>query len=119
MPVTVFGSVSHERAVAAVRARFPGAEVLDASALFADSADWRRRWPRIVRTLDYLVFIADANGVIGAGVFQEVLDARFHGVRVEYLTARGAFQPIEDVGFWMLAGGDRSRFAEVRVSRGR
>lgn len=118
MPVSAFGTSLHERALAAVRDRFPTSELVDASELFDDSADRRRRWPAIVRTLDHLVFAAH-EGLIGAGVFQEVLDARFEGVTVEYVSSSGAFVPIEEVTLRMLADGDPRRFAEVRISRRR
>jgi hypothetical protein len=117
--VTTFGSEALERALATVRRRFPDAEVLDGSRLFKHSADWRLKWPAVVRTLDRLIFIADQDGIIGAGVFQEVLDARFRGAAVEYLTAPGGFVGVEDVIFRMVGTGDASRFARVRVSRSR
>jgi hypothetical protein len=118
-PVTVFGTGAHRLALEVIGERFPDAQLLDAAVLFADSGDWHRRWPAIVRTLDHLIFITQSDGLIGAGVFQEVLDARFRGASVEYLMASGTFVAVEDVTFRMVGAGDARRFARVRVSRSR
>lgn len=115
-PVQLFGTERHRTALELVRNRFPDADLLDAAELFSDSSDWRRRWPMIVRTLDHLAFIADADGIIGAGVFQEILDASFVGLPVEYVAPASTFVPVADIRFRMLADGDPNRFAEVRIS---
>jgi len=103
----------------AVRDRFPDAEVLDAEVLFAASVDWRRRWPGLVRTLDRLIFVSGDDGIIGAGVMQEIVDARLHRVPCDYLTDAGTLVPIRDITFQMVPAGSRVRFARVRASGGR
>ena len=116
VPKAAFGTWEHDRALARVGRRFPGAKIIDAATAFRSSDDWRRRWPRFVLNLHHVVFVSFPDQIIGAGVFQEILDAQFRGIPVEYLTASGSFVELHRVGLRMQAGGDATRFAEVRLA---
>lgn len=118
-PIAEFGSKAQRRALRIILDRFPEAEVLDAAVLFADSLDWRRRWPELLRTIDRMIFVSGKAGIIGAGLMQEIVDARLHNISCEYLTDGGTFVPLRDITFQMVPAGSRIRFARVRVSRSR
>lgn len=113
-PVTEFGTTAHRRALRVVRDRFPDSEVLDSAQLFADSADWRQRWPEIVHTLNRVIFVSGDDGIIGEGVVQEIVDARLRHVRCDFLTSDGEFVPIREITFQMIPAGSRVRFARIR-----
>jgi hypothetical protein len=118
-PLGLFGTERHLKALELVRHRFPTHELLDAAELFSDTNDWRRRWPGMVRTLDRLVFITDVGGIIGAGVFQEILDAGLRDVPIEYLSPSGRFVAVRAIRFKLLGEDDPAQFARVHISRGR
>ncbi len=99
----------------AVARRFPGAAIVDSSTAFHSSAEWRERWPVTVRTIDGLVFLTARGGVIGAGVFQEILDAVFAGLPVWMLTPGVEFIPIAVLDFRFRSKPTPRRFAVVRV----
>lgn len=113
LPLELIGTAAHRRARSAVRTRFPGAEVLDPAVLFGSSAEWRERWPGVLRDIDALVFVPGPEGAVGAGVLQEVLDARLRGLPVEHLGPDGRFSPVDRVRLRFLGDADPSRVAVV------
>ncbi len=95
--------------------RFPDAAIVDASTAFRSSAEWRERWPVTVRTIDGLVFLTAECGVIGAGVYLEILDAVFVGVPVWMLTPGDDFVPVALLDFRFRQKPTPRRFAVARV----
>jgi hypothetical protein len=96
-PIQTYDSPRYERMVAMVAARFPGAEILEARALYRSHQDWLDRWPVILPTLTALAFFSDDDGYIGAGVSREIDDASAQGIDVWALTDRGVFCPMSRV----------------------
>jgi hypothetical protein len=80
-----------------VRREFPQAQLLEARHLYASNAEWRRRWPAVLRRLTRLVFFADPDGWIGRGVWTEITDAAREGLPVFYLSDRGRLTPFASV----------------------
>jgi hypothetical protein len=111
----LLGSDGYLDALEAVGRRFPEATVLDPRDLFRDSAEWLWKWPTVVPCITALVFLASEDRTIGAGVFQEVLDARFHFVPIYYLDRRGAFHAQSKISFRFLGDGDPFRMAAISV----
>jgi hypothetical protein len=71
---------------------------------------------RLVRTIDRLVFVADRNGAIGAGVLQELVDAACLGLPIAHLDARQRLTPLERVAVRFLRGGEARRLAWIEPS---
>lgn len=92
-----FATDRYGRMVEHAGARFPRATILPARDLFESNAGWRRRWPRVLRSLAALAVFADAEGWIGNGVWSEVRDALRRGLPVYFLTDDGAAHPWETV----------------------
>ena len=117
-PLTTYGTAAYEAALAGCRARWLEAEIISPRDAFADRAEWLTRWPTVLARCDRLVFIADADGVIGYGVWQEVHDAERRGLPVLYLDAAGRFIPRERVQLRKASErshGDWRSYATVRV----
>jgi hypothetical protein len=91
----------------------PDVEVLGARDLFRDTDDWKQWWPAVLSYVSDVVFIADVDRTIGAGVFQEALDARLLGIPVWFLDGLGLLHQIEGVTFRFLRDAEPSRIAEV------
>jgi hypothetical protein len=90
--------------------------VLDPARLFSSSAEWRERWPGVLRGIDVVVFVAGPGGWIGAGVLQEVLDGRLRGLPVLHL--RGdRLLPLGRVRLRVAGGADARRMARVEAGR--
>ena len=75
-----FGSATLEAAARAVARRFPGADIVRPEHLFADSRDWRLRWPTVLASLDALVFVTLADDWIGHGTATEIQMADARGL---------------------------------------
>jgi hypothetical protein len=118
-PLVCYGTARYLTARSQLSPFVPDGAVIEAATAFANSMEWIARWPGIVRQIGTLVFIADENRHIGAGVFQEILDARFHGVPVLYLDGRGAFHPCHALSFRFRRAPDPLRIATVRLARER
>ncbi len=74
-PLVAFDSPRYREAIRTLRRLLPDVDLIEAKQLFRNTQDWKRRWPRVLREIDHLVFVADSDRTIGAGVFQELLDA--------------------------------------------
>jgi len=72
-PGDFYGTDAYARALAAVRARHAGAELLQRPPLFLAPADWRRRIYELAPTIDSAVVITTPSGVIDQEVFDDVL----------------------------------------------
>ncbi len=110
----VTDDVRHVMAVHALTALLPEADLFEAREIYKDTPNWRREWPKLLRRVDMVVFIADRDRSVGAGVLQEVLDARLRNVPVVFLDRRGLLG-IDHVAFRFLPDASPSRIAEVRV----
>jgi hypothetical protein len=76
---------------------FPDADIVPARGLYADSADWRTRWPREAPSYAALVFFSDPVGFIGLGTFTEIAHVGTLGKPVHFLDDRGHTHPYADV----------------------
>ena len=111
-PLTAFDSDRHERAYAEVRRRFPGSEV-KASVAFQDVREWHAWWRSLLPTLAHVVFIANDDGTIGAGVLAEIFDARTLRIPVLYLDPLGDFHRLDRLAFRFTGTRDACRIAYV------
>jgi hypothetical protein len=111
-PVSTYRERRYDVAVAAIGARFPSSKLIVARNLWTDSADWLRRWPDILHTLDRLVYFLAADRTIGAGVAREVADAYALGLPVCLLDG-GRLRDHSRVRWRWLAPGNRARVAFV------
>lgn len=84
-PISTYGTARYDAMVSRVRSHFPESDILPARDLFTSNADWRRKWPVILPTLDAVVFFDDDDGCIGAGTEQEITDAQSAGIPVSFL----------------------------------
>ncbi len=85
-PIPTYATVRYDRMSDLVQSRYPGETVLEARRLFTSSEDWRAQWPGIVARIARLVFFANEDGSLGAGVMRELYDARWHNVPIEFIT---------------------------------
>lgn len=83
-PIQTYTTPCYDTMLARVRVLLPNAELIPARDCFTSNADWRQRWPALLRTLDALIFF-DHQGSIGRGVFQEIEDAQATALPVFYL----------------------------------
>ena len=120
-PISSFGSPRYERMLGQLREALPEAEMVEARRAFRSNEHWRSHWPEILAGINRLAFLTADDGTIGAGVFQELMDARFAGLTVELITDEGSLLPLEALVFAYVGDGDPVRFARVerRTSRKR
>jgi len=71
-PIGLYGGETLRRAIAYLRARFPGAELQLPEVLFSDRRDWLMRAPKVLEGCTGLVVVTDAIGWVGRGVVREV-----------------------------------------------
>lgn len=102
-PLGTYWTKRYEARLALVRRRFTKAKILEPRHLFKNGDAWRAAWPKLVRSVSALAFIADSDGSIGYGVFAEVHDARRYGMATWYLCDQGAFH--RDFDFELIDGG--------------
>lgn len=113
-PISTYTTARYDTMLSRVRSRFPDSHILPARDLFKSNADWRRKWPVILPTLDAVVFFDDDDGCIGAGTEQEIADAQSADIPVSFLTPPpfDRLIPCESQGddsgtveFWPVIGG--------------
>lgn len=84
--LSTYDTDRYDQMVESVREHFPHADLLPARDQFTSNADWRRRWPGMLPTLQAVVFFDDGEGWIGRGVLEEITTAQRAGLPVFYLT---------------------------------
>jgi len=112
-PLAVLATNRYDDGVRVLARLRPDVEILGARDLFRDTDDWKQWWPAVLSYVAEVVFIADVDRTIGAGVFQEALDARLRDLPVWFLDATGALHRIDEVAFRFLHESEPSRIAEV------
>ena len=90
-PLTTYNTARYDWAVSQARREFPQHVLLSARDLCTSTADWRVKWPRLLPTLDTIVFISEPDGAIGIGVFLEVAQMLARGRPAYYLAEQGRF----------------------------
>jgi hypothetical protein len=81
-PLTSYGAEHEKRQLEALRKHFPGADILNPTAMFSSDDEWLEGWRDVLDELDVLVVFADEDGYIGAGCLLEVTDAVACGVPI-------------------------------------
>lgn len=115
--VSTYRTLRYETLRIAVKRLYPGAEIVEPRKLFGSTEHWRVEWDTVLATIDRLIFFADEDGCIGAGVYQEILDARLAQIRIAYLANTKRLVPIDQV--WLQLVGDecdRKQFARVKIA---
>jgi hypothetical protein len=112
-PLAVLATNRYDDGVRVLARLRPDVEILGARDLFRDTDDWKQWWPAVLSFVAEVVFISDVDRTIGAGVFQEALDARLRGIPVWFLDERGTLHSIYGVTFRFLRDAEPSRIAEV------
>lgn len=112
-PITTYQTPRYDLKLTLIAQHFPRAEILQPRDLFHSTADWRRRWPRILPTLTDLVFFAETDRTIGLGVWSELQDAA-GCIPVWFLDDDDRWHSLDDITVEVI-GEDFSRFASVRV----
>ena len=98
-----------------IRTRFPDAAIIPARGRFHSNRAWRRGWPKLLASIDAVVFFADDDGFIGLGVWTELCDADERGIPISYLAPHGEFYDFNDSGDVQVAlrPWDWQRFAMI------
>jgi len=110
-----YDTAHYAEAMREIRACLPDVEFVEARTTFIDSSDWRRRWRHVLASLDGLIVIVHPDGTVGAGVLQEILDARLIG-RPVLVFVRGRIRPIAQHMFRFVEPANPRRFASVAPS---
>lgn len=84
-PLSTYETNRYDDLLGRLQQVMPKADLLPARACFSSKADWRRRWPSVLPTLDAVVFFDDEDGCIGAGTEKEIADAYRSGIPVLFL----------------------------------
>ena len=116
-PISTYQSPRYGRALDLIAAHHPGAELLPARWLYADSFDWLECWPAMLATLDGLVYFTAEDRTIGAGVAREVTDVAALGLPIHLLDGDRLRDHARVTWRWLPAG-DRARVALVLQERG-
>lgn len=81
-PISTYGTDHERRALDTLAKLVPGAEVINPAGRYTGNLEWRRAWPRIVRTLDAVVVLSTDDDTIGCGCLHEITDAILHWLPV-------------------------------------
>lgn len=68
-----------------IASKYPTSRLIDSLNEYDGLADWQRRWPRIVRGIDLLVFVSHPDDTLGAGTVKEIMDATVNRIAVRRL----------------------------------
>ena len=101
-----------------VETRFPRARIVHARDLFATSDDWLTKWPGVIACLTELVFITNPDGTIGAGVWQEIVDAKRFGIAVWGLADADVLYPLAACRFTPVSPRSLRHHSVVTFPRG-
>lgn len=113
-PITTYGTPRYDLKLALIAQHFPRAEILQPRHLFQSTAEWQKRWPRILSTLTDLVFFAEIDRTIGLGVWSELQDAADR-LPVWFLSDDDRWHSLDDVSIH-VTGDSLSRFATVSIT---
>src|SRR5262249_41909596 len=97
-PIATYRTPRYDWAIAQVHAHFPEYQLLSPRELYTRADDCLAQWPATCSELSALVFITDGDDWIGFGVWREIHDAAFTGVRVWHLHQDGLL-PFHEIGF--------------------
>lgn len=111
-PVAVLGRPDWPHRVRQIRTSV--GQVWDPAQLFTCSADWLRRWPRLLPLVSGLVLVPDDDGDIGAGCLREIADVLGKDLQA-WLYADGELVPWGDISLRPVP--NPSRFFVVTVSQ--
>lgn len=115
-PVACYAQTQrYHAALSALHRSFPDCAVLPARGLYPDYATFRRVWPEVLSCLAGLVVLADTDGTVGRGVWQEYWATRSRGLPCYGLrtTPAGASSLWRDPRLYRLGDGDYRRFAAL------
>lgn len=117
--LSTFKTFRYDAQLARIRGHFPQAEILPARDLFHSNADWLRKWPELLPTLDVLIFFADTGRSIGYGVWTELTDAAARGIPSWYLASGNRLYDLGDSEHlrFHLRPWDWTRYAVVTCPR--
>lgn len=99
-----------------IRKSYPDAIILEPKTLYINTPDWLRKWPDLLIRTDIFIFAGKPGGMIGRGVYQEVLDSVAAGKPIFYLDSRLHLFPAERISL-RLIGESGDSFASVVISR--
>ena len=116
-PLPIHSTPRYQQLLAKLRTLRPDAELLEAAMLFTSHADWRAKWPTVLRSLHELCFITDSDLWIGNGVWKEIADAEADGIPVWWLTDNGGLVALTAVDFSQPNEDDWRHYRRVRVAR--
>jgi len=112
-PLSTYGTTRYDRILALLRATYPNEPILEPRFLFTRHNDWRSRWPSIVCSIARVVFFANDDRSLGAGVVREIHDARWHGVPTAFAADDGALVSTYTLDF--TSADDPGHVAFVRI----
>ncbi len=114
-PITTYRTPRYDLKLVLIAQHFPRAEILQPRHLFQSTADWRRRWPRILPTLTDLVFFAETDRTIGLGVWSEPDQDAARCVPVWFLADDDRWHSLDGVTV-DVTGVSLVRFATVDIA---
>jgi hypothetical protein len=114
-PMSLYRTARYDRLVAAIRALFPRAQVLDARSAWTSTEDWRGGGPLVLPIVSAVVVLADRGGWVGAGVVAEIDDAVATGRPIWHLTDDGVLHPWDAVALVDRHPDDRQRHARLAL----
>ncbi len=112
-PLPTYGTARYDRVANLIRAKYSSEPLVEPRDLYASNEDWRNPWPGTVATIARLVFFANPDKSIGAGVLRELADAQWQGVPIEFASDAGRLADTYALDF--LSDNDPCRVAIVRV----
>jgi len=115
-PIPTYGTARYDRIIALVRVMYPNELLLEPCHLLANHEEWRTRWPGIVGSIARLVFFANDDASLGAGVLRELHDARWQNVPIEFASDDGTL--VSTYALEFTSADDPARVAFVVAQSG-
>lgn len=98
-PLSTYHTPRYDRMCEHVRNLFPNATVLPARDCGFTRATWLPRWRTMLPTLVAVVFFRDEAGMIGKGVYTEILDADARGLPIWMVDDAGMAHHADDLWY--------------------
>jgi len=115
-PLPTYGTARYDRILQLICAMYPNEQILEPRLLFASHEDWRARCPGVLGRVARVVFFANDDGSLGAGVVRELHDARWHNVPIAFASDDGALMSTYTLEF--TSADDPARVAFVVAQSG-
>jgi hypothetical protein len=105
----------YNKIIKRIQRAYPNSKIIAAKELYNSPKEFYQKWPKILERITILIFASD-NNMIGKGTYDEIQDAKEHGIDVYYISPEMDVVPRNKIKAYLINGGtDWVDYVRVRV----